>query len=143
MTDGRRILGELVSSCGQKMEWCLCYSHMGASSWVVKVMIHGSGWEHGEPETFEKRHPKGCLKCLESLLLSQSIPYCAVPVANYRHCEQKVSLIPRTKGLERTRLIIIQEGQRMRWGKLSPRDAAECDPLHAPPAQPFDSPGLN
>lgn len=34
-----------------------------ASSWV---MVHGSGWEHGEPETLEKRYP-------ESLQLSQSI----------------------------------------------------------------------
>lgn len=30
----------------------------------------GSAWEHGEPDTLERRYPKGCLK---RLLLSQSI----------------------------------------------------------------------
>lgn len=53
-------------------------------------------------------------------------------VANYRHCEQNVSLIPGTKGLERTRPVMIQEGQKMRSGKLSPRAAVECDPLFSP-----------
>jgi len=42
-----------------------------------------------------------------------------------------VYLIPRTKDLERTRLIIIQEGQKINSGKLSPRDPAERDTVPA------------
>lgn len=32
-----------------------------------------------------------------------------------------------TKDPERTRLVIIQEGQKINSGKLSQRDSAECD----------------
>lgn len=43
----------------------------------------GSLAEH--KQTFERRHPEGCLKCLE---ISPALPdhLCMVPVTNYNHC---------------------------------------------------------
>lgn len=43
----------------------------------------GSLAEH--EQTFERRHPEGCLKCLE---ISPALPdhLCMVPVTNYNHC---------------------------------------------------------
>lgn len=87
------------------MEQCLCCSRMGASV-----------GQAGDMESLRTDILRAVGNAGE-LLLSQPIPV------------HKMCLIPITKGLERGRLVIIQEGLKMRWGKLSPVECDPCTPL--------------